>query len=117
MISAIYSSCSAVCCFEKKQESIADNIANVNTDGFKKTRVTFQSYTVGAVSPTVSRIDSSGQMAFDQATESSSPIAKSNVEFAEEFPHAMVNERSHEANIKVIRTADEMIGSLLDIKS
>ncbi len=39
--SGINSTLSALQGFQKKQESIANNVANVNTDEFKKTRVTF----------------------------------------------------------------------------
>jgi len=44
-------------------------------------------------------------------------VEKSNVDIAEEIPQSMVNQRSFEANIKMVQAADEMIGSLLDIKS
>ena len=116
MISSIHSSLSALHAFEKKQESIADNTANVNTDGFKKTRVTFQSESVGTVAPQISKVDSDGPMVYEQTADGYLPVEKSNVEIAEEIPRAMVNTRSYEANLKTIQTADEMMGSLLDVR-
>ena len=60
MISSINSSLSALHAFSKKQESIADNTANVNTNEFKKTRVTFQADSQNSVSPQVSKIETPG---------------------------------------------------------
>ncbi len=40
----------------------------------------------------------------------------SNVELAEEIPNLMISKRFYQANLKVIQTADEMLGSLLDTK-
>lgn len=117
MISAINSSLSALTAFAKKQESIADNTANVNTDGFKKTRVTFESATAGTVVPQVSRIETPGPLAYEQSPEGYGLVEKSNVEIAEEIPQAMLNRRFYQANLKVMQFSDEMLGSLLDIKS
>ncbi|MFH1217707.1 MAG: flagellar basal body rod C-terminal domain-containing protein [Pseudomonadota bacterium] len=116
MISGINSSLSALHAFAKKQESIADNTANVNTDGFKKTRVTIGSQANGAVMPQVERITTPGPMVFEQRQEGYGPVEKSNVEISEEIPQAMLNRRFYQANIKSMQIADEMLGSLLDIK-
>ena len=117
MISAIHSSLSAFSAFAKKQESIADNTANVNTDGFKKTRVTFQSEVAGAVEPQVSRVDTPGPLSYEQSPEGYGLVEKSNVEISEEIPQAMLNRRFYQANLKMIQFSDEMVGSLLDTKS
>lgn len=115
MISGIHSSLSALHAFAKKQESIADNTANVNTDGFKKTRVTMDNQTNGAVAPQVQRINTPGPMVYEQGKDGYGLVEKSNVEISEEIPQAMLNRRFYQANIKSVQVADEMVGSLLDI--
>ncbi|MBU0728243.1 MAG: flagellar hook protein FlgE [Proteobacteria bacterium] len=43
-------------------------------------------------------------------------LEQSNVELAEELPNLMITKRSFQANLKVLKAEDEMLGSLLDIK-
>ena len=117
MISSINSSLSALAAFAKKQESVADNTANVNTDGFKKTRVTLQSGVAGTIEPQVSRVETSGPLAYEQTAAGYDLVEQSNVDIGEEIPQAMLNRRYYQANIKMIQFSDEMLGSLLDIKS
>ncbi|MBI5556934.1 MAG: flagellar biosynthesis protein FlgC [Deltaproteobacteria bacterium] len=117
MLSGIHSSLSALSAFAKKQESIADNTANVNTDGFKKTRVTFKADAAGAVQPRVSTIDTPGPLTYEQTATGYELVERSNVEVSEEIPEAMLNSRSYQANLKMVRIADDMLGNLLDIKS
>ncbi len=117
MISGIQSSLNALQAFSKKQESIADNTANVNTDEFKKTRVTFTADGPQSPAPQVSRINTPGPMVYEQTAAGYEMVEKSNVDIAEEIPQSMVNQRAFEANVKMVQAADEMIGSLLDIKS
>jgi flagellar basal-body rod protein FlgC len=116
MISAINSSLSALAAFAKRQESVAANTANVNTDGFKKTRVTLESAVAGTVRPQVSRVDTPGPLVYEQGPAGYEMVEKANVEIAEEIPQAMLNSRFYQANLKMMRVADEMVGSLLDTK-
>lgn len=117
MISGIQSSLSALNAFSKKQESIADNTANVNTDGFKKSRVTMQAEEGQSPVAQVSRVNTAGPMVYESTATGYEVVEKSNVDIAEEIPQSMVNQRAFEANVKMVQAADEMIGSLLDIKS
>lgn len=117
MISGIHSSLSALQAFQKKQESVADNTANVNTDSFKKTRVTLQEGEGETVRPEVGRITTPGPLAYEQTPAGYEMVEKSNVELAQEIPNSMLNRRFFQANVKQIQIADEMLGSLLDIKS
>ncbi len=116
MISAINSSLSALQAFSKKSESIADNTANVNTDGFKKTRVTMHEGEANGVVFQVSRINTPGPLIFEEQAAGESLVEKSNVELSEELPEMMLTRRFYQANIKMIQTQDEMLGGLLDIK-
>ncbi len=117
MISGISSGLSALGAFARKQQSIADNTANVNTDRFKKTRVDLKEGAAGQVEATVRRLDTPGPLAYEQTGDGYEMVEKSNVELTEEIPRMLVNRRSYQANVKTIQAADEMLGTLLDIKS
>ena len=92
-----------------------NNIANVNTDEFKKSRVIQKEGIQGDVQVEVNRVNSPGHRY--QAFEGNQLVEKesSNVNLEEELPEMMVTKRTYEANLKVLQTRDEMLGSLLDI--
>ncbi|MDH3360381.1 MAG: flagellar biosynthesis protein FlgC [Desulfobulbaceae bacterium] len=117
MINGINASISGLLSLQKKNESIADNTANVDTNGFKKTRVTLQEETPQGVSTHVSRINTPGPLVHEQTPEGEVLVEKSNVEISEELPQQMLTRRFFQANIRTIQTYDEMLGNLLDIKS
>ena len=118
MISSAYnSSLSALRAFGMKMSVTADNIANVNTDGFKKSRATIQEGLHNGVRVDISRIDSSGLSGFEWSEGQMKEKELSNVNLSEEIPHAMITRRCYEANLKVLKTEDEILGTLIDIKS
>jgi flagellar basal-body rod protein FlgC len=114
MISALNSTVSALKAFVTKLGVTADNIANVNTDGFKKNRATLQEDRNGGVRVEIKRDNSPG-FRYD-AVENGEKVEKetSNVDLTEEIPDLMMTKRAYQANLKTIETQDEMLGSLLD---
>ncbi len=116
MISSINTSLSGLLAQQKKVDATAHNVANVETDGFKKSRVTLNEGENDGVSASVTQIDTPGPMVLEQTGGGEEMVEKSNVELTEEIPDLVVARRSYQANLKVIQTQDEMIGSLLDIK-
>ena len=118
MISGIYSGLSALNAIQTKTNSIADNTANVDTDGFKRTKVTLQEGQPqgSGVSAYVQRIETPGSKVYEQTPKGETLVEKSNVDLTEELPRMLLSRRNFQANIKAIQTQDEMLGSLLDIK-
>ena len=114
MISALSNTVSALRSFVTKLGVTADNIANVNTDGFKKGRATLHEGHNGAVRVEISR-DTSPGIRYD-VLEDNEIVEKetSNVDLAEELPDLMMTKRAYQANLKTLETQDEMLGSLLD---
>ena len=93
----------------------ANNIANSNTDGFKKSRTILKEGNSGGVAPIVDQVDTPGpvkQISEDGVTRE---VEASNVDLAEELTTSIVTQSAYDANLKTIQTADEMLGSLLDI--
>ena len=114
MISALNGTISALRAFVTKLGVTADNIANVNTDGFKRNRAVLHEDDNGGVRVEIRKDDSPG-LRYD-VIENGKKVEKetSNVDLTEEIPNLMVTKRAYQANLKSIETQDEMLGSLLD---
>jgi flagellar hook protein FlgE len=114
MVSPIQSAVSAVNAFSVKMSVTANNVANVNTDGFKKSRVTLNEGRSGGVEADLSQVDSPGftkQTADDGQLKE---VESSNVDLAEEMTASISTQTGHKANLKAIKAHDEMLGTLLD---
>lgn len=92
MISGILSSLQAIQAGERKVSEIANNIANVNTPGYRKP---------GTDSPAIA--------------ESPDEQAVSNVSLSEEFVALTQTKHSIEVNAKVLHVQQELEKSILDI--
>jgi len=81
----------------------ANNIANVNTDGFipSDTRISSDANSLRA---NIRQADDTGSL-------------KSQTDLAKEIPDEIIAQNATAVNVNVIRTQDEMIGTLLDIKT
>lgn len=115
MISAVNSTVSALQSYTTQLEVASNNVANVNTDGFKKSQATLKEGHNGDVQLDVKRVDTPGHRY--QELEGDKMVEKetSNVDLAEEFPQMMVTQHAYEANMKVLQAQDKMLGTTLDI--
>ena len=115
MIPSVNSTISALQAYKTRLGVTADNIGNVNTEGFKKSRATLKEGSNGGVQVDINRVDTPGHRY--QVLESDQLVEKesSNVNLEEEFPEMMVTQRTYEANLKVLQTQDRMLGTLMDI--
>lgn len=116
MISAIHTALSGLGAFGKQQEVSAHNVANVNTEGFKKLRADFVEVGSGGVRPVVSKDESAGPTVLRESGHGAAQIELSNVDLGEEAVNQIIAQRGFEANLKTLKTADDMLGSILDTK-
>jgi len=81
----------------------ANNVANVNTDGFipSDTRMS----------------DEGGSVTANTRTADDTGSTKSQTDLAKELPDQIIVEDAVEANVVAIKTQDDVLGSLLDIKA
>jgi flagellar hook protein FlgE len=115
MITGIYSAMSGLYSIQKKTASTANNVANVNTEGYKTTRVTLANMEPQGVKPHVSKVDTPGPLVQEPAPDGGMTLVEmSNTDLSREIPNMMLNRRFYQANIKTIQIQDEMLGSLLD---
>lgn len=116
MMSGIYAGMSALTAIQTKNQVTANNTANVNTDGFKKTRATLVEANPQGVTVNIEKVETPGGMVYEPTPEGTVLVEKSNVELTEELPTMMLDRRAFQANVKMIKAQDEMLGSLLDVK-
>lgn len=117
MISAYSSALSALQAFGTKLQSNANNIANANTEGYKRTRVTLASSVPQGVHAQVERPGTAGPTVYQGGNSGIEPVELSNVDLGIELPEMGLNSSYYKANLKTIQVEDEMLGSLLQIKA
>ncbi len=117
MIPAVNSALSGLQAFGTKIQSNANNVANISSEGYKKTRVTLSDQAPQGVSAAVETVDSPGAMRLEETNGGSAMVELSNVDLAEELPDSQLNARFYQANLKTLQVADEMTENLLDIKA
>jgi len=82
----------------------ANNIANVNTDGFIPSDTRITTSTANTPTPSTSLMDDTGS-------------TRSQTDLTKEIPDQIVASKVTQANVSAIKTQDEMLGTLLDIKA
>ncbi|WP_319550441.1 flagellar basal body rod C-terminal domain-containing protein [Desulfogranum marinum] len=117
MIGGIHSALSGLAAAGVQTANTANNVANLNSDGFKKGRVLQAEQRPQGVSTIVEKVETPGAYAIEDTSEGQALIEKSNVDLSEEMPQMMVNQHSYNANLKTLQVADDMTASLLDIKA
>ncbi len=111
MSNAVDIALAALRTFDRKNDVIANNIANANTDGFKKSRADLVQTTPAGVTVSTGQVNTPG----DRVTIGGEEREPSNVDAGEELIALIVNRRATEANIRTLKTTQEMQGTLLDI--
>jgi flagellar basal body rod protein FlgG len=112
---SISTSLSGFNAFQQQIGVSANNLANVNTDGFKKSQVVLESTEPQGVVAKPQRLELPGPLALEQTPEGEQLVEKSNVDVSQEIPTVLAGQRAYEANIKMLKVANEMTGSLLDL--
>ena len=114
MMDGISSTLSSLQAHDRKLNVNANNIANVNTNGFKRDRAVMEEGHGGDVRVSIRK---------DMSPAPEDPLAPeapgvekelSNVDLADELTGMIPTEIGYKANLKTVRTRDEMLGTLLD---
>ncbi len=88
----------------QRHDITANDVANINTGGYEQ-KVPHQSDTA----------DLNGTKLSSVSTEPNTSEELSNTDLAEETGEQIRNKNTYSANLSVIKTEDEMLGTLLDI--
>lgn len=111
MINSIGSSLAGLSVHATKVATTAHNVANVNTDGFKKDRVTIHSNESGLPEANITEVDTPGPIIHGPEGE----VEKSNVDLTEEMVNLMIGKTGYMANLKVLESEEEIFDSILNI--
>ena len=114
MSEAINTALSALRATLRKQDVTANNIANANTNDFKKSKASFEETSPAGVKVTISQVETPGTpLPPDEVIGEGHEM--SNVSMEEELVDLITTRHAFAANIKTIQTENEMQGTLLDI--
>ena len=116
MIGAIHSALSGLTAFSRQIEVTAHNVANISTDGFKKSQVELVSVETGGALPVVRRDDSAGPTVLRDSGYGPTLVELSNVDLGEEAVNQILAQRGFEANLHTLRTSDDLLGTILGMK-
>lgn len=112
----LYASVAGINAFFKKMDVTAHNIANINTDNYKRRIPHIQEDKNGLPQMTVTFDNTPGLESPRRAGEPEGPSREmSNVTYADEAVNMIEAEMGVKANVKALKAAGEMMGSLLDI--
>ena len=117
MVSGVNASLSALEAYGRKLANNSNNVANMNTEGYKKGRVLLLEERPQGVRTEFQRIDTPGPRVPVETSEGTEMVEQSNVDLAEEFTGMITGQRGFEANLAALGTFDEMEQSVLDIKA
>jgi len=107
---------SALYAFGTQMSVTSNNIANVNTDGFKRSRTVLEEGQNSSVNPRVEKINAPGTVVQNSAEEGGMREL-SNVDLAQEITSTIPTQRGYEANLKMVETKAEMLGKVIDMKA
>jgi len=115
MVGSIGNSVAALKALGTKMDVTAKNIANANSDEYKKSRAILKEDSNGGVGAHVETIDTPGPSIVSIENGQKSERELSNVDLTEEMTEMIATQHSYTANLKSIETEDEMLGAALDI--
>jgi flagellar hook protein FlgE len=116
MLSAIHTALSGLTAFGKQLDVVAHNVANVNTEGFKKSRTEFVEAPGGGILPVVEKDDSSGPAILRDEGGHQFVTEHSNVDLGDEAVQQILAQRSFEANLQTLKAGDALLGKVLDLR-
>lgn len=127
MTDAISSAQSALSAMSVSMAATANNVANVNTDGYKSRDVRLQTGPGGQGVRVADVVEDRSAGGYRPAAVSAQNeagvyepsvdmVETSNVDLARQSVDMIETSRTFEANVAVVRTQDEMLGTLLDMR-
>jgi flagellar basal body rod protein FlgG len=117
MITAYQSALGGLRAFGTKIQANSNNIANAQTDSFKKYQVTNSAVAPHGVTAEVSQASSPGPSVFRETAAGMDLVELSNVDLATELVDMNLNSTLYRANLKTLENVNEMTGMLLQVTS
>jgi flagellar basal body rod protein FlgG len=115
MVTGIHSALSALNGFATKLAVASNNLANASTDGFKKRRASMQEGQHGGIEVSIQEVRTPLALTSHIEPSNAHNEEASNVDLAEETTHMMLAREGFEANLRCLKTQDELQSTILDI--
>ncbi|MBA5689172.1 flagellar basal body protein [Rugamonas apoptosis] len=115
-IAALSAGLSGLNTSQRALDSTAHNVANASTQGFKPQQVQFQEASPAGSGVTLSQ-QARAQAAATPAATSGALQGDSGTDLAKETTDALVYKAQFDLSAKVIKTTDQTLGSLINIKA
>lgn len=106
---------SALMAFGKKMGVHANNIANMYSEGFRKSRALLKEGRGQTTVVEIKRLESSNPPSSRASESRVQNAVANNVNVASEIVGAMTSQRGYEANSASVKTEEEMTGTILDL--
>lgn len=113
-ISSLNIGLSGMKAYQGALDSSAHNIANANTKGYQVQTASFQENTNAGVIVNISK--TSQQLASQNTDPNTNSEASSATDLATELTNNLQYKAGFEFSAKIVKTADEMFSTLLDLK-
>ncbi len=115
MIFSVSSSLTALKAYGVKMGVHADNVANAQTEEYKKRRAVFKEGLRNDVQVAIEQVDTPGPAVVEINDGEITERELSNVDLAEELPQTILTQRGFQVNLTTLKALDEMLGSIIDI--
>ena len=115
-IAALSAGLSGLNASQRALASTAHNVANASTQGFKPQQVQFQEASPAGSGVTLSQ-QARAQAAATPAATSGALQGPSGTDLGKELTDSLVYKAQFDLSAKVIKTTDQTLGSLIDIKA
>ncbi len=115
MISSVRTALTAIHAYGSKMSVTANNVANLETEDFKKSRATLVEGANNTVQVEITKIVTPGPKITEPNNDQHQPREMSNVDLSEEIPQTILTQRGYEANFVTLRAMDEMTATIIDI--
>lgn len=115
-IAALSAGLSGLNASQRALDSTAHNVANASTQGFKPQQVQFQEASPAGSGVTLSQ-QARAQAAATPAATSGALQGPSGTDLGKELTDSLVYKAQFDLSVKVIKTTDQTLGSLIDIKA
>lgn len=115
MIFSVSSSLTALKAYGIKMGVHADNVANAQTEEYKKSRAVFKEGLRNDIQVEVEQVNTPGPTVVEIKDGERTERELSNVDLAEELPQTILAQRGFQVNLTTLKALDEMLGSIIDI--
>ncbi len=115
MVDSVGNSLTALRAFSTRMEVTANNIANMQSEGYRKKKALLQETSNGGVKAEVVRIENPASSIAQAEKGSEAQQDRSNEDLAEEISEMIVTKHGYSANLEAIKAQDDMVGEALNI--